>query len=396
LPSERIKNITESPTMKVAARAIRLKEKYNDLVDLSVGEPDFNTPEEIKQAAKAALDRNLTKYTLNQGIPELRKAIAHRFKVDYQLDYHIDNIIVSNGAKQCLYNIIQSIIGKGDQVIIPAPYYPSYPEMVKLAEGIPAIVPTSEMDNFKITPDTLQKYIMKNTVAIILCNPSNPTGMVYDRYELKDLLHELKNTGIYIISDEVYAKLVFENFDFASIASVSTQLKAQSIIISGVSKAYAMTGWRIGYAAGPPDIITAANKIQSHSTSNASTISQYASLAALTGSQEIIQEMRKTYEKRRNFIVESLKSIPGVTVAKPMGAFYVFPDIKTFFGKKYNSQTIENCDDLAVYLLEKARVSVVPGSAFGAPNHIRISYTSTEEKLNNAIRRIKNALRLLE
>jgi len=311
--SHRVNNISISPTMNIAAQAIMMKRNNINLVDLTVGEPDFPTPDHIKAAAKHAIDTNLTKYTINRGIPELRKAVADRFKKDYGLDYSMDEIIISTGAKQCLYNVVLSLIDKGDEVIIPAPYYPSYGEMVKLAEGIPVIVPTDENNDFKLLSEQLAGHITNKTKAIILCNPCNPTGMVYTRQELANLAEFIGQSGLYVISDEVYSKLVYDNQVFVSIAAVDSYLQEKSIIINGVSKAYAMTGWRIGFAAGQSKIMDGANKIQSHSTSNACTISQYASLAALQGPQESIEKMRIEFETRRNFIMDELEEIPGIT-----------------------------------------------------------------------------------
>ena len=390
--SNRIKNISLSPTMRIAAQAVTMKQKNIDLIDLSVGEPDMPTPENIKEAVRRALAANLTKYTINRGLLELRQAISDRLRQDYQVTYDVDELIVSNGAKQCLFNIIMTLVNKGDQVIIPGPYYPSYAEMVKLADGVPIHIMAREENNFKIQPDELEQSISENTKAIILCNPSNPTGAVYSRVELSALAEVVKNKDLFIISDEVYAKLIYEGTNFCSISSVNDDLREKSIVVTGVSKSYAMTGWRIGYAAGNREIIEAADKIQSHSTSNACTISQYAALEALSGPQDSVDQMRKTFEERRNFILNMLSDIRGMECVKPMGAFYVFPNISQYIKVKNSKIRLENSGDFAQFLLDKARVVVVPGSAFGSDNHIRISYSNSIDNIEEGLHRISEAL----
>jgi len=390
--SNRIKNISLSPTMRIAAQAITMKQKNIDLIDLSVGEPDMPTPENIKEAVCRALAANLTKYTINRGLLELRQAISDRLRQYYQVTYDVDELIVSNGAKQCLFNIIMTLVNKGDQVIIPGPYYPSYAEMVKLADGVPIHIMAREENNFKIQPDELEQSISENTKAIILCNPSNPTGAVYSRVELSALAEVVKNKDLFIISDEVYAKLIYEGTNFCSISSVNDDLREKSIVVTGVSKSYAMTGWRIGYAAGNREIIAAADKIQSHSTSNACTISQYAALEALSGPQDSVDQMRKTFEERRNFILNMLNDIRGMECVKPMGAFYVFPNISKYIKVKNSKIRLENSGDFAQFLLDKARVVVVPGSAFGSDDHIRISYSNSMENIEEGMHRISEAL----
>ena len=378
--------------MKIAAKAMMMKREKIDVVDLSVGEPDFPTPQNIKDAGKRAIDSNFTRYTLNNGIIELRQAIARKFKEDNQLDYDIDQIIVSNGAKQCILNVMLTLVDQGDEVIIPAPYWVSYPEMVNLAEGKPVILQTREENGFKLTPDLLQSSISASTKALILCSPSNPTGAVYSRSDLEALAEVIIAEDIWVIADEIYEKLVYDNFRFTSIATINPKLKEKTIVVNGVSKAYSMTGWRIGYAAGDRDIIEGSNKIQSHSTSNPSSISQYASLEALNGPQYEVSRMRTEFEKRRNYMLYKLSTIPGVSCTKPDGAFYVFPNISSFFGKERNGTMIRNSYGLAYYLLKEARVTVVPGAAFGSDNHIRISYATSMSNLEKGMDRIVKAL----
>jgi len=394
--SERVNRISISSTMMVAAEAKSMKSEGIDVIDLSVGESDFPTPENIKAAAKKAIDNDQTKYTVNSGMVELRLAIAEKYKRENNLSYSPDEIIVSNGAKQSLFNAIQSTVSFDDEVIIPAPYWVSYPEMIKLANGIPVIVNCTEENSFKLTPEALKKAVTPNTKVLILCNPSNPTGAAYTKDELHSLAQVIENGSYYIIADEIYEKLVYDDFKFVSFASISDSLKKRIIIINGVSKAYAMTGWRIGYAAGPEHIILGMNKIQSHSTSNACSISQYAAMEAITGSQTAIEMMRTEYKKRRDYLYEELISISGIRCHKSEGAFYLFPNFSKYFHKSTNVLQVENSFDLSMYLLYEGKVAVVPGSAFGAEGFIRISYSTSMEKLIEAVRRIKAALLKLQ
>lgn len=394
--SERIKKIGISPTMKIAAKAIAMKAQGIDVVDFSVGEPDFPTPEFIKQAAKKAIDENHTKYTINAGTIELRRAIAGYLKKEHNLDYDPSQIVVSNGAKQAIFNVIFSLVSEEDEVIIPAPYWVSYPEMVRLAGGKPVFVEAREENGFKITPEQLKQAISANTKAIIFCNPSNPTGAAYSEEDLMGLGKVLEDEEIYIIADEIYEKLIYDNFRLTSFASISPKIKDKTIVINGFSKAYSMTGWRIGYLAGPKDIVDAANKIQSHSTSNANSISQYAALQALSGPSFEINRMVAEFQKRRNYVLQRLNSIPGVSCPQPQGAFYVFPNISAYFGKEYNGSYIRNSYGLAYYLLREANVVLVPGAAFGSDKHIRISYATSMEQLEKGMDRIAGALRKLK
>ncbi len=364
-PSKRLSYIGVSPTMKVSAKAKELKAKGIDIIDLSVGEPDFPTPENIKEAAKKAIDNNRTKYTVNTGLPELRKAISEKLKRDNNLNYEINEIVVSSGAKQSLFNTILSVLYVGDEMIIPAPYWVSYPHMVSVAQGESVIIDTTEENGFKATARQIEEAITPYTKALLLCNPSNPTGSAYTKKELEEIAEVIEDKEIYVIADEIYEKLVYGNYEFTSFASLSEKIKQKTIVINGVSKAYSMTGWRIGFAAGPPEVITGINKIQSHSTSNASSISQYAALEAFSGDQSAVEKMSAEFEKRLEFFHKELTAIDGISCYKPQGAFYLFPNIQHYLGKSVNGSQINSSVDLAMYLLENANVAVVPGSAFG-------------------------------
>ena len=381
--------------MKVSAKAKKMKAEGLEVIDLSVGEPDFPTPGNIKDAAKRAIDNNKTKYTVNVGLPELREAIANKLKRDNGLDYSISEIVVSSGAKQSLFNTILSMIYVGDELIIPAPYWVSYPHMVSIAQGETVTISTEEKNGFKVTPEQLESSISPFTKGILICNPSNPTGSAYSKKELEELVEVLENKEIYIIADEIYEKLVYDDYKFVSIASFSEKIKRKTIVINGVSKAYSMTGWRIGFTAGPEEIISGINKIQSHSTSNASSISQYAAIEAFNGPQDAVEKMRIEFQERRNYIHNAITSIPNISCYKPNGAFYLFPNISNYFGKTYGKYKINNSVDLAMYLLENAEVAVVPGSAFGSEGFIRISFATSIQNLEKAFERIKKALEQL-
>ena len=390
--SERLKNVEISPTMKIAARVIMMKSEGIDLVDFTVGEPDFPTPEFIKKAGKEAIDNNITKYTINRGDINLRKAIVEKYRKSYNLDYDVSNVIISNGAKHAIYNTIMALIDSEDEVIIPAPYWVSYPQMVKLANGIPVFVETKEENEFKLTPNELREAITDKTKLLIICNPSNPTGTVYTPKELCALNSELENRNIYVISDEIYEKLIFDNNEYKSFAACSKDCKDKTIIVNGVSKAYAMTGWRLGYAIGPKDIISGADIVQSHSTSNASSIAQYAALKALTEPNNDIEMMRQEFEKRRNYIIDRLNKIKDISCVKPNGAFYAFPNVKAYMGISVHNAVIKNDYDLALFLLDEAKVSLMPGSAFGLENYLRISYATSMQKIEEGMNRIEKAL----
>jgi aspartate aminotransferase len=391
--SKRAQSIKPSPTLAIDAKAKALKQQGVDVINFGTGEPDFDTPKNIKEAAIGAINAGFTKYCPVAGTPEIKNAVINKLKRDNRLDYTQEEIIVSNGAKHSLYNLFQSIIDPDDDVIIPAPYWVSYPDMVVLAGGKPVIIQTTDKTNFKITKRSLENALTPKSKAIIINSPSNPTGVTYSAQELKEIAQVCVENKILIISDDIYEKLVYDNFKFASIATSLVKAKDFTIVINGVSKAYAMTGWRIGYAAGPKRIISAMTKIQSQSTSNASSISIKAAVEALNGTQERVEYMRKEFEKRRDYIVERLNKIDGITCRKPEGAFYVFPNIKALLGKNFNGKTINTDIELADFLLDKAKIAVVPGSAFGAQEYIRLSYATSIENIQSGIDKLEAALR---
>ena len=390
--SKRINKIGASPTMKVAAEAKLMQSRGENVIDLSVGEPDFSTPQNVKEAAKHAIDNNQTHYTLNQGTIELRNAISQKLKRDNGLDYLPNDIIVSTGAKQSLYNAVQSLVHDDDEVIFSSPYYVSYPEMVTLAHGHSVIIPTTEETKFNLTPEQLEKAITPKTKVLILSYPTNPTGSCYTKEELEAIAEIVERNNLYVICDDIYENIIYDDNKFVCFAALNENIKNRTVVVNGFSKSYAMTGWRIGYAAGPEEIIKAMNKIQSHCTSNASSISQAAALEALNGPQDFIEMMRKEYEQRRNFVFEQIISIKGITCFKPKGAFYLFPNFKYYFGKSTSIFRIEHSFDLAMYLLYEAKVATVPGSAFGAEDYLRLSYANSMENLKEGVERIKAAL----
>lgn len=396
MTADRIHLIGSSPTLKVAAKAKALKEQGIDVVDLSVGEPDFPTPAHIKDAAHRAIDENFTKYTANEGILPLREAIARQLAEEHQLAYDPSQIIVSNGAKHSIYNLMMAIVNEGDEVIIPAPYWVSYPEMVKLANGRPVIVHTREEDGFRLTPTQLRDTISASTKAVFLNNPSNPTGGAYTRDELEELAEVIVEEDILVIADEIYGKLMYDSVRFTRFASLGEEVKKRTITIDGVSKAYSMTGWRIGWAAGPKDIIAAMAKVQSHATSNPASVSQRAALEAYRGPQYEISKMAAEFEKRRNFVVYKLQGMPGVSCPMPRGAFYAFPNVSSFYDKEYDGVPIRNSYGMAYFLLKHANVAIVPGDAFGADDFIRLSYATSMAALEKGMKRIGDALALLK
>ncbi len=390
--SEKANKIGESPTLKVSAKAKSMKAEGIDVIDLSVGEPDFPTPENVKRAGIRAIEENFTKYTQNEGIPALKEAIINRLKEDQGLEYKKNEIIVSSGAKSSLYHLIQALINEGDEVIIPSPYWVTYPHAVSLAGGKGVIVPTKEENGFLIRPEELKAAITPATKALILNNPSNPTGAAYPRQALEALADVVSEEDIYVIADEIYEKLVYDDFRFFSFASLGEDIKKRTIVINGVSKSYSMTGWRIGFAAGPADIIDGMAKIQSHSTSNPCSISQKASLEALRGPQYEVSKMVSEFQKRRNYVLMRLQSIPGVSCHKPQGAFYLFPNFSATYEKEFNNTIIRNSYGLAYYLLKEAKVAIVPGDGFGADSCIRISYATSMENLERGMDRIIHAV----
>lgn len=391
--SNRVKNISPSETLKISAKAKELAREGASIISLSAGEPDFKTPSHICNAAIEAITDGFHGYTMNTGMPELREAISNKLLLENRMKYDPGQIVLSNGAKQSIGFTLLATINPGDEVIIPAPYWVSYPEMVKMAEGSPVIVKTLFENDFKCTPAQLEAAITDKTKAIILCSPSNPTGSCYTRTELQELALILdKHPDILIISDEIYEYIVFDG-EHVSILNAAPHLIDRTVIINGFSKGFAMTGWRLGYMAGPKPIADAVAKIQSQETSAPSSISQKAGLAAYNGSMKAVEEMRKAFSARRDYIVDALRSIPGVECFKPSGAFYVFPDIHLFFGKTTPvGDKIETSTDLSLYLLESHGVAVVPGDAFGEPNGIRLSYAASMEDLSEAINRISDGL----
>ena len=389
--SERLNSLSPSATLAMSQKSAELKAQGIDVINLSVGEPDFNTPEHIKEAAKQAIDENYSRYSPVAGYPALRNAIVAKLKKENGLDYTAAQISCANGAKQSVCNTVLALVNPGDEVIVPAPYWVSYPEMVKLAEGIPVIVSAGIDQDFKITPAQLEAAITPKTKLFILCSPSNPTGSVYSRDELAGLAAVLaKHPQVIVVADEIYEHINYIG-KHESIAQFP-ELKERVVIVNGVSKAYAMTGWRIGFIAGPEWIVKAVNKLQGQYTSGPCSVSQKAAEAAYTGTQEPVEEMRKAFERRRNLIVKLAKDVPGLEVNEPQGAFYLFPKCSSFFGKKAGDRLIGNSDDLAMYLLEVGHVACVGGASFGAPECIRMSYATSDENIVEAIRRIKEAL----
>ena len=385
--SDSLKRIKPSPTIAVTQKARELKAAGKDVIGLGAGEPDFDTPDNIKKAAIRAIKAGETKYTTVDGTLKLKGAIIKKFKRENNLKYLTDEITVGTGGKQVLYNAFMATLNKGDEVIIPAPFWVSYPDMVLLAGGKPKIVKCSETEGFKLTPQKLKKAISKKTKWLILNSPSNPTGAGYTKNEIKNLSKVLiKNKKIHILSDDIYEHITYDDFKFFTIAQIS-KLKSRTITMNGVSKSYAMTGWRIGYAGGPKEIIKAIRKIQSQSTSNPSSVSQAAAVEALNGTQKFIKKRSNAFKQRRDFVVKSLNKISGISCLKPNGAFYVFPSCKKLLGKKTK---LKNDSDFVKKLLEKSNVAVVQGSAFGLDGHFRISYATSMKKLKVAMKRIKS------
>ena len=393
--SNRLAALAPSQTLAMSQKSSELREQGIDVINLSVGEPDFNTPDHIKQAAKEAIDQNFSTYSPVPGYLDFRKAICQKLQRDNNLEFTPEQIVVSNGAKQSLCNTILSLVNKGDEVIIPAPYWVSYVEMVKLAEGESVIVEAGFEQNFKITPQQLEAAITPRTKMFVLCSPSNPSGSVYSQEELQGLAEVLKrHPHVYILADEIYEHINYVG-KHQSIAQYA-ELRERIIIVNGVSKAYAMTGWRIGFIAAPLWIAKTCNKLQGQYTSGASSIAQKASVAAFAGDQSCVEVMRSAFERRRNLVVELASQIEGFKVNKPEGAFYLFPEVSAYFGKRYGERVINTSSDLAMFLLEVGHVATVAGDAFGLPNCLRFSYATSDENLVEALRRIKNTLELLK
>lgn len=389
--SDRINNLTVSQTLAMAAKARELKAQGKDIISLSLGEPDFNTPDFIKEAAKRAIDENWSTYSPVDGYPELKNAIIHKFKRDNNLDYTPANIVVSTGAKQSLYNIAQSMLNDGDEVLLPAPYWVSYYEIIKLSGGVPVEVPTSVASDFKMTPAQLEAAITPKTKMMWFSSPCNPSGSVYSKEELTALVEVLKKyPDIYVVSDEIYEHINFTK-NFCSIASINGMFE-RTITVNGVAKAFAMTGWRIGYIGAPEFIAKACTKLQGQVTSGANSIAQRATIAALEADPKEIQGMVEAFHRRRDLVMALINEIPHVKVNIPEGAFYAFPDVSYFFGKTLKGHVIKDATDLSMYLLEEANVATVTGDAFGNPNCIRLSYATSEALLKEAFKRIKEAL----
>ena len=391
LLSDRINQLSTSQTLAMAALARELKSQGKDIISLSLGEPDFNTPNFIKEAAKKAIDENYSTYSPVDGYVELKEAICRKFKRDNNLTYTTSQIVVSTGAKQSLYNIAQVMLNEGDEVILPAPYWVSYFEIIKLSGGVPVIVPTSVESDFKITPEQLEKAITPKTKMIWYSSPCNPSGSVYSREELTSLSKVLdKYPNIFVVADEIYEHINFSG-TFCSIASIPGMFE-KTITVNGVAKAFAMTGWRIGYIGAPEFIAKACTKMQGQVTSGANSIAQRATIAAVDANPSVLHEMVKAFETRRNLVVALIKEIPGFKLNIPEGAFYVFPDVSYYFGQTLKGKTIANADDFSMYLLEEANVATVTGDAFGNPDCIRLSYATSEDILTEALARIKKAL----
>ena len=393
--SDRLNRLAPSATLAMSQKSNEMKAQGIDVINMSVGEPDFNTPEHIKVAAKKAIDDNYSRYSPVPGYMDLREAIVAKLKNENGLEYSVNEVLVSNGAKQSVCNAVMALVNDGEEVIIPAPYWVSYPQMVKLAGGVPVIVETGFAQNFKMTPEQLEAAITPKTRMLILCSPSNPTGSVYSEAELEKLAEVIKrHDDLFVIADEIYEHINYIG-RHNSIASVPG-MKERTIVVNGVSKAYAMTGWRIGFIAAPEWIVKGCNKLQGQYTSGPSSISQKAAVAAYTASQECVETMRKAFERRRDLIVSLIKDIPGLEVNEPEGAFYVFPKCSSFFGKGDGSRTICTSTDFALYLLEVGHVATVAGDAFGDPECFRISYATSDDNIREAMSRVKAALAKLK
>ena len=388
--SNKSMGISPSPTLAIDSKFKEMKKEGIDVVGFGAGEPDFDTPKHIKEAAINAINDGFTKYTPASGTIELKKAIVKKLKDENSLDYEISDIVVSNGAKHSLVNAFMAILNPGDEVVIPAPFWVSYPEMVKIADGTPVFLETCEENNFKFKVSDLENVVTKKTKALVLNNPSNPTGMLYTKSELKEIAEFCVKNNIYVISDEIYEALVYDGKEsFVSIASFGKEIKDLTIIVNGVSKTYAMTGWRIGYTASNSKIAKAMANIQSHATSNPNSIAQVAATAALNGPKDEIQIMKNAFFERRNHLVELINGIEGVSSIKPDGAFYVMMNVSGLFGKKYKDTVISDVDTLCELLLSEVKLALVPGTGFGAPNYVRWSYATSMDNINEGIKRLK-------
>ena len=391
--SERIRAIKPSPTLAINAKAVSMRQAGVDVISFGVGEPDFDTPRHIRQAGVRAIEEGFTRYTAAGGIPELKDAIVEKFRSDNSLSYEREEVMVSCGGKHVLYNLAQAALNPGDEVIIPAPYWVSYPPIVVLAGARPVIVETGEAEDFKLSADALEESITPRTKLLVLNSPSNPTGSVYTQGELERLAEVLLRHDISVVSDEIYEKLIFDGKPFYSIAQVSEELKGKVFVVNGVSKTYAMTGWRIGYVAGAREVIAGMTKIQSQSTSNPNSIAQKAAIAALTGPQDSVGHMVEAFDERRKYLVGRLNALPGNHCNMPVGAFYAFPDFGHYFKTDLQGRDIKGSADLCEYLLTEARVALVPGIAFGADDFVRFSYATSLEAVKEGVDRIEEALK---
>jgi len=392
--SDNLNRIKPSATMVITAKAAQLKREGKKVIGLSSGEPDFDTPEHVKEAAIIAINKGYTKYTNIEGIPELRQSIVEKFKNDNNLDYTINDIIVGTGGKQILYNALVSSLNENDEVIIPAPYWVSYPDMTLLAGGKPIIVNCSSETDFKLTANALEKVITKNSKWLILNSPSNPTGSCYSQEELDDIARVVrKHDNLHVMTDDIYEYILYDNYKFFTFAQVAPDLKDRTLTVNGVSKSYCMTGWRIGYAAGPEKLIKAMIKIQGQSTSNPSSISQYAAMAGISGSKDFLIPCLQAFDERRHYVVNKLNSIPGISCIMPKGAFYAYPNVEGLLGKKTkDGKILDNDTNIVEWLLDAAEVAAVPGSAFGLEPYFRVSYATSLELLKEAMSRIEKAV----
>ncbi len=399
--SERILQVKPSPTLEVTALANALKAKGIDVIGFGTGEPDFDTPDHIKAAAIRAIESGKTKYTPSGGIPELKKAIIEKFKRDNNLEYKPSEVIVNSGGKHSFYNLMQVLLNNGDEIIIPAPYWVSYPPMTTLADGVPVIIETTEEGGFKMTPDQLDRAITPRTRGVVINSPSNPTGSAYAKKDIQALAEVVGDRDILLFSDDMYESILYDGFEFYNIANVSDKMKQKTIVMNGVSKAYSMTGWRIGYMAGDASIMAQVDTLQSQSTSNPTSISQWAAVEALNGDQKPVAEMVEAFARRRALIVEALNKVPGFTCLSPNGAFYAFPGVERVYSMKGWPGVVEkyksdfNSSRLTSYLLEEARVAVVPGIAFGTDKHIRLSFATSDKNIVEGVKRIDEAIRKL-
>ncbi|EDS77804.1 aspartate aminotransferase [Clostridium botulinum C str. Eklund] len=394
--SKKAKEISPSVTLAITAKAKEMMKEGKNVISFGVGEPDFDTPINIQNAAIKAIQNGLTRYTAASGIPELKKAIVNKFKEDNKLNYTMDNIIISTGAKQCLDNAFKAILNPGDEVLVPKPYWVSYPELIKMSDGIPVFVENRDEDNYKYTVKSLEKFVNEKTKALILNSPNNPTGSIYSKDELESISEFAKKHNLIIISDEVYEKLVYGDNKHISIASLNEDSFKRTIVINGVSKAYAMTGWRIGYAAGDKEIIKLMSSIQSHTTSNPNSIAQYAALEALTGPQDSIKKMVAEFEKRKEYMISKIDSMKNVSCIKADGAFYIMLKISHFYGMKNNNKEIKNSLDFSSELLENKNVAVVPGIGFGLDEYVRLSYANSMDNIKQGLDRIENFMNNLK